>query len=206
MIAIRAFPSKNMEGNFWFLLTIITDDFHLHVFILIWHWSSTNFFVNRLSNSFHNFLWVNWSFTQWTWKVVSCNCWITRCMNPMTTLELGRTLSRNGCWLKTERTVSSLNTFMLLSHWVSQALLTSLAMPKVFSTSYSTNPASFTMKDLLPFNLIVIEMADMADVVCKFLITWNAFIFTNRLFRLTSQALDVLNFKSVQIMMLLNVL
>jgi len=206
MIAVWAFTSKNMKGNFWFLLTVIAHNIHLLVFVFIWHWSSSNFLIYWLSYLIHDFFWVNWSFTQRTRKVILCDWSITRWMYPMPTLELSRTISWNCRWLQTERTVPSFNTLMIFLHRVVQTLLTSLTMPKVLSTPNSTNPTSFTMKYLLLLNFIIIEMTDMTYVICKSVLTWNTFVFADRLLGLTSQTLDVLDSKSIQMMVLLDVL
>lgn len=77
-------------------------------------------------------------------------------------------------------------------------------MEKVFTTSYSANPALFAMEDLFLLSLTVVEGTYLAEINGEVLLAGGA-CFAFRLLGLAAEALDVGHFVPIELMVLFGV-
>ena len=147
--------------------TIITKHKHFSVFVFIWHLHTLQLHVHL---GFKQFRVYNWFFAKRTCNVVFCEFSVTFAVHRVTTSKRHWSFRRSLHIFHTNTTILfelTCYAWMIILHTYRQTTLTSITMKEVFFSTYSTNSTTITMKNFLPFIIVVPKFTDFTKISSK---------------------------------------
>lgn len=194
----------NVEPDWTLVEAVVALNFYAFIRVFWWHLDNCDFIVVILFNQkrINNRL-----SAEWTCYIVFQKSIVAGLVHRMAATHEYSWLSWTVQVAHAYRAIvicSFVLALMIVFHWFSHAAAAVFAVEKIFFASNSTNTAFFAVIDLFLLTFVVIKVANATEIFCKLYLA--VFILTlvwYRLFTLTSQAFDIFDSSSVELVIFL---